>query len=46
MVDTATNEVMFYVRKVDTFEIDVDAKPSLPPLLLCAFLLCLNMCPF
>jgi hypothetical protein len=44
IVSVETGEQMLFVRKVDGYEFNIDAKPSLPPLMLYAFVLALNIC--
>jgi hypothetical protein len=43
IVNVETGEQMFFVRKVDGFEFNIDAIPSLPPLMLYALVLALNI---
>jgi hypothetical protein len=46
MVDPNDSEVAFYVRLVDSREINCDARAGLSPLCLFAFVVFLNICPF
>lgn len=46
LVTADTQEIVAMFRRVDEWEMNVDAKPNYPDLMLFAVLLCLNVCPF
>ncbi|OHS99224.1 hypothetical protein TRFO_08468 [Tritrichomonas foetus] len=46
LIHPETGETMAMFRRIDEWEMHVDAKPDLPDVMLFAVLLCLNMCPF
>lgn len=46
LIDPEDNGVRVMIRKVDSWEQDIDAKQDMPDLMLFALLLCLNICTF
>jgi hypothetical protein len=46
IVDRTSGEVAWFVRVVDSVEINCDARAGIPPACLFAFIVCLNVCPF
>ena len=46
MIDPKTKKVKVMIRRVEIWEVQVDAKKEIPPLFLFTLLMCLNVCPF
>jgi hypothetical protein len=46
MIDTASSDVAIMVRKVDDVETNIDARPTVPTLLLFFLVVSLKICPF